>query len=273
MNTEKVTNELESQLASFNLNDAYVRELAVEAREVSVSAWDDTAGYKICKERRVVMRKTIDVIETKKKELKGAIEQRAKELRAPLEEAEQYLTQQLRIREDELARQKREAEEKRRAALEELHQKAQSVQMNMPLYILETYLDRPELFEEEHKKAKVIHEQAELTRLENEEKLRNFEEQSAARVAELERREREVRNAEREAAKKLEAEALAIKAEKAEREAKERAETEKARTMAAEDALMAEVQEFFPTLPLAWAEIVRLRNLQVVSFEDDQIEF
>jgi hypothetical protein len=181
------------------------------------------------------------LIEDKKKDLKAdarayldSIETMAKELRYGLEESDLHLTRQMQVREQELAQiEARKANEKREK-LEQMHARAISANWIIPIYMLDQYLDNPEGFEAEYAKAKTLYDEQQRIKEDNRIKAEAYEREQEERI------------------NKLEAENRALKQN-------EKLAAEVIRENAVDLSLYDQVALEFPTLPLAWAEIVRLK--------------
>lgn len=232
--------------------------IQAEAEKLILEDWQDEALYKTIKQQRTKVNGVIKFIYNRKRELKveaetwlKKVEARAQALNLPLNMAEAHLSKQLAIRETELARIKVEEEQREKMEIERRVNLAMAIKWEKSMYLLQVM--KLEDFERDYLAAKAIHESNLVIEAENKRQLEEMQRQQAERLDALEKENRELKA-------KQAAEAEAAKAALAAKEQEERKNRETAERMARLDNAMAEVQERFPTLPLAWAEIVRLQK-------------
>lgn len=227
-----------------------------EAEAITLKDWKDLTNYSAAKEKLKEVRSCDKAVYNRKRVLKGeaevwlkTVESRAKELQGPLSEAEAHLKKQIEVRDAEIAHQKAEAERIKNEKLEEMHKLANSVNWQVPIYMLSAYLENPEGFQQEYETAKGKHLEAERIASENAEKAAEYQRAQEDRIAELEARARAEDRAIKEKLKEVE-----------EKEAQFKDEHRQTIREVNNPGLYLQIKVEFDTLPKAWAEIVRLRE-------------
>lgn len=222
---------------TFDYTLEQAKQIEVEAKKFALTDWQDESTYKEIKKYRTEINGVSKAIYNRKRELKKEaedwlkkVEHRAKDLSAPIDIAVAHLTAQLNVRDNELERQKNEQETKERLETERRDNLARAIKWDKPIYMLQALT--LEEFEKQYQEAKAIHEEneklAEAQRL----RLEQLEKEQKERLDALEKENRLLKES-----RIVEAEVLA----KGDKE-------------------MEAVQKEFPTLPLAWAEIIKLRK-------------
>lgn len=257
-------------IITYNQNEAFLSELKSQCFKLIVIDPSDKKGYEACKEKKKEVRKVFSLIESRRKELKEdalrfgqAVDGKANALKAYCLESQKHLEEQMKIVEEEEARIKREAEEAMQRKQNERIEKAMQVGWHVSPVLLANMND--ETFDEEYRKALDVHEENKRIQEENERLRAQYEEEQRIKSEALEAENRELREAEQARIRKEAEEASRLRAEKEAKEKEEREELArqaaadaKARKAAADKKLYDEVKAKFPTLPDAWAEIVRL---------------
>lgn len=247
---------------TFDYTLEQAKQIQEQAEKLVLEDWQDEVKYKEIRKERTKVNGINKAIYNRKRELKAEaetwlkkVEARAQALSLPLDMAAAHLTKEIQKRDDELARIKLEEEQREKIEIERRVNLAMAINWQKPMYLLQAM--SLEDFERGYLAAKEIHEQNLRIEAENKRLADEMNRQQAERMAALERENQELKA-------RQAAEAEAAKAALAAKEQEERKNRETAERMARLDSLMKEVQEQFPTLPLAWAEIVRLkRELEV----------
>lgn len=256
MTNEIIEHNKFSAPITFDVSLEFALSKKKEANEIIVKDWQDTVNYEAAKSKLKEIRSYDKAVYNRKRVLKGeaevwlkTVESRAKELQGPFSEAEVHLKKQIEVRDTEIAHQKAEAERIKNEKLEEMHKLAMSVNWQVPIYMLSTYLENPEGFQQEYEAAKAKHLEAERIARENAEKAAEYQRMQEERIAEVEAKLREEAKAAKDKLKEVE-----------EKEALLRAEDQQVIQEVPDAALYLKVKAEFDTLPKAWAEIVRLRG-------------
>lgn len=228
---------------TFDYTLEQAKEIQVQAEKMTLESWEDEATYKEIKKYRTEINGVAKAIYNRKRELKKEaetwlkkVENRAKDLSLPIDMASEHLSKQLAVRDNELERQKNEQETKERLELERRDNLARSIKWDKPIYSLQAL--SLEEFEKQFAEAKAIFEENEKIAEEQRLRLEKLEQEQKDRLDALEKENKLLKES-----RIVEAEALASK-----------------------NSQMEAVQIEFPTLPLAWAEIIRLRNEQEELF-------
>ena len=241
------------------------RQIQSDAEKLTLTDWQDETTYKTIKKERAEVNRINKAIYQRKRELKTEaetwlkkVEDRAKALKLPLDMAEAHLSKQLAVRDNEIARQKQEAEEREKRETERRVNLAMAINWQKPMYLLQAMT--LEDFERDYAAAKVLYDEAQRVEAENKRKLEEFQQEQQEKLNALERENRELKKKQDEELRIRAAEADEAKRVLAAKEAEERKVKEEADALAKDDAMMKEVQEQFPRISMAWAEIVRLRK-------------
>lgn len=247
-----------NEIIEFNINEEQAQKALEESKSYALTDWKDEENYKLIKKKRLTIREAKKALHDKKREYKSfyetflnKIESKAKSIKSPLDEADDYLTSQLNVRDDELKRQKAEEEARIQKEVERRDRLARSVQWDKPIYLLQDM--SLEDFEREFEERKIQFEKQKAEEEENKRIREQFEKEQAEKMAKLQEENRELKRRQEEEAQQAR---LALK----KKEDEERKIKEEAERLAKEDKLYNEVMNQFPTLTLAWAEIVRLKK-------------